>query len=261
LSNDISKITRAAIIVGTGFENAFGGKFKKAKVDTPYGEVELSFAAIASQRVVVLPRHGVEHSVPPHLVNYRANIWALKEVGVRDIISTAATGSLRADRVPGDVIILDDFIDFRGVITTFFDTDLGQVQHTDFTVPFSARLREALSVSTDTLSKETQVPTVYSDGVYLCVAGPRYETAAEVRLFRMWGADVVGMTVAPEAILARELAISYTAVAVVTNMATGLSPTPLSHSEVTDRMQSVRKFLISLIEATIHTISRDYCDN
>ena len=238
-----------ALIAGTGFENAFAESVETETVATPYGSVDLCRVSLQQHELIVLPRHGRGHSVPPHEINYTAQMWALKELGIEDIMATATTGSLRSDRVPGSILILDDFIDFRGQVTTFFQGSNSLVKHTDFSDPFSTRVRNALSNSALVLSESNGGPVkVYNEGTYVCTLGPRYETPAEVRLFRQWGADVVGMTVAPEAILAKELGMNYAAAAVVTNLGTGLSKNKLDHEEVSRQMSDVRNFLVSLFK-------------
>ena len=141
---------------------------------------------------------GAGHVLPPHRINHRANVHALREAGADAVFATAAVGSLRTEIAPGDCVVLDDFLDFtKGDVTTFFDQP-GQVRHVDFSHPYDPGLRETL------LATAPPNFPIHSRGTYLCVSGPRYETPAEVRLFGSWGADVVGMTGAPEAILCRE---------------------------------------------------------
>ncbi|HEX5322492.1 MAG TPA: MTAP family purine nucleoside phosphorylase, partial [Capsulimonadaceae bacterium] len=199
--------------------------------------------------IVFVPRHGFGHGVPPHRINHKAHILALKACGVNDVLTTSAVGSLRASLKPGDLAVLSDFIDLRGgPPATFFDGEEGLVRHTDFTEPFSEALRNLLLDE----AKEIDIgrdgaPKVHGTGIYLCLSGPRYETPAEVRLFTSWGADVVGMTVAPEAILAREADLRYASVAVATNLACGLGEGQLSHQEVEAQMAISRPFMIALL--------------
>jgi 5'-methylthioadenosine phosphorylase len=151
-------------------------------------------------------------------------------------------------------VVLDDFVDLRGGATTFFNLP-GRVTHTDFSAPFSDTLRmmvleEAANVSTEWLDP----PIVYPAGSYLCLNGPRYETPAEIRLFASWGLDVVGMTVAPEAILAHELDIEYCNISVVTNLGTGLASATLAHSEVEAQMAHSRPFVLKVLIRTLKRV-------
>jgi 5'-methylthioadenosine phosphorylase len=251
LSNHHTNAARVAVIGGTGFEDAIDGLIDTIAVGTPHGEIDVSIVETKSGAIVFLPRHGPMHSVPPHKINVHGQIWALKDLGVQHILATSAVGSLRKDIEPGSLVILDDLIDFRGITTTFYDGQNGVVRHVDFSTPFSSVAREALiEAATSMNRKETQTFPVYHTGTYVCVSGPRYETPAEVRLFGSWGADVVGMTVAPEAILARELGLSYAAVSVVTNLGTGLSDKLLDHAEVNEQMHVNHAFLSELIIST-----------
>lgn len=245
-------VQRVGLIGGSGFGSAFDSELSSSssvtEVSTRFGDVRATISAISQDReIVFIPRHGMRHSVPPHRINHRANISALSELGVTHILATSAVGSLRREIDRGAMVVLDDFVDMRGDITTFFD-DLGHVRHTDFSEPFDEDLRlmvleEAVKLSTVWL----RPPIVYPGGTYLCLNGPRYETPAEIKLFASWGLDVVGMTVAPEAILARELDIAYCNVAVVTNLGTGLSAAALAHSEVEEEMIQSRPFLLAVL--------------
>ena len=254
----MSNQAKIGIIAGTGFEEAFRGLAQNAsgplRVATSHGDVDMTFLMFdEEQAVALIPRHGHSHAVPPHRINHAANIRAFSEVGVELILATSAVGSVQPTLFPGELVLLNDFIDLRGgTPTTFYDGADGVVRHTDFSEPFCPRLRTALLEQTSLLCEDwSAAPTLYPQGTYLCLSGPRYETPAEVRLFRSWGADVVGMTVAPEAILARELGLSYAALAVVTNLGTGLSSVPLSHEEVTGEMARARPFVTTLFLSTI----------
>ena len=242
-----------ALIGGTGVgqfpldENA---EAATVSVATPYGETTARVGRIGGRRVVFLARHGAGHRLPPHRIPYRANLLALKALGARAVLATTAVGGLSTDLAPGDLVLLDDFIDFtrdpgRGM--TFFDAP-GQVVHTDFSVPYSAPVRDAVMQAAQAL----RIP-VRPTGTYLCGDGPRYETPAEVRLFARWGADVVGMTGVPEVTLAREAGLHYAGVSLVTNPGAGLSPHPLTHAEVEEAMCAAAPRLQSLL---IEAISR-----
>ncbi|NLJ99916.1 MAG: S-methyl-5'-thioinosine phosphorylase, partial [Clostridia bacterium] len=209
---------------------------------------------MGGRRIAFLTRHGGEHTVPPHLVNYRANITALKEVGVKKIIATAAVGSLNTDMKPGDLVILDQFIDFtKGRPLTFFEGGSRGVVHTDMTTPYCPELSRQLK-------KYGEMPgvKVHPQGVYICTEGPRFETPAEIKMYGMLGGDLVGMTNVPEVVLAREKGICYAATAIVTNFAAGISPTPLSHQEVVEAMETSVAHVRDLLKSSISGLPRDY---
>lgn len=217
---------RIAIIGGTGVQSLPGLEITAEHALEAH--CVLYEGSLAGNLVLLLPRHGRGHKAPPHRIPHALHVRLLKERGVQGVLSTSAVGSLRADWTPGTLVILSDFLDFtRSVITLYDDA----VVHTDFSQPFSPLLREALIVS----AQEQGIP-VQTEGVYVCAPGPRYETPAEIRMFRMLGGDVIGMTVVPEAVLFREAGIHYASVSVVTNLGTGLSDTPLTHEEVTEVM-------------------------
>lgn len=188
-------------------------------VRTPYGEPSgaLTFGRIAGEDVVFLARHGYGHTIPPHEVNYRANIWALKEQKVDAVISVASVGGIRADMKPGAIAVPHQIIDYTwGRKNTYFEGGEKPVTHIDFTVPYSAQLRRRIFAAARACGE-----TVIEDAVYAASQGPRLETAAEVDRLERDGADVVGMTGMPEAALARELELDYAAIAVIANSAAG----------------------------------------
>lgn len=222
-----------AIIGGTGIYNpeALSG-FEEIVVNTPYGQVKVNKGQIAGNSVTFITRHGLGHKLPPHKVNYRANIWALKSLGVEEIFATTAVGSLNEEMRAGDFVVCDQLLDFtKSRANTFYDDENRGVAHVDFTNPYCPRLR---SVVIDCLAMTGSA--YHESGTYVCAEGPRFETAAEIRMYKILGGDLVGMTNAPESVLAREAEICYVNVSIVTNMAAGISPTPLSHSEVVAAM-------------------------
>jgi 5'-methylthioadenosine phosphorylase len=243
-----------AVIGGTGvYEAGFLRDVKPHTVLTPYGTVQLQIGsfegATGGGDVVFMTRHGAGHSVPPHRVNYRANIWALRALGVRRIFGTGAVGSLREHMAPGDCVIVSDFLDFvRERPSTFFEGDGGAgdgslgVVHTDVSEPYCPELRSLLRAA----AAAEGIP-VHDSGCYVCTSGPRFETPAEIRMFRQLGADVVGMTNVPEVVLARELGMCYALVAMVTNYAAGMTRQPLTHGEVVEVMQDNGRKLRTLI--------------
>ena len=236
---------RIAIIGGTGLgQFPLDGEAESVIIDTIYGQAAATLGNLQSKPIVFLARHGTGHSVPPHKINYRANIAALVQLGVRAVFATTAVGGLRMNLKPGDFVLLDDLIDFtrNREHKTFFDGDSGTVIHTDFTEPYSEPLRKVLLHAAAARNIFLR-PT----GTYLCNDGPRYETPAEVRLFAQWGADVVGMTGIPEATLAREAGLHYAGISLITNPGAGLSPTPLNHTEVEEAMHAAGPRLRDLL--------------
>ncbi|MDH7480220.1 MAG: S-methyl-5'-thioadenosine phosphorylase [Syntrophomonadaceae bacterium] len=247
-----------AIIGGTGvYDSDILGDTREQLIKTPYGEVTVRVGQFHGREVAFVPRHGPEHQVPPHRINYRANIWSLRHLGVERAIATAAAGSLNPDLHPGDLVMIDQFLDFtRGRVQTFYEGGPGGVVHVDVTHPYCRQLRQALFNS----GKKHQLRVHYR-GTYVCTEGPRYETAAEIRMFRLLGGDLVGMTNVPEVVLARELGICYAAVAMVTNYAAGISPTALTHQEVLAVMGRNLNNLRRLIMETLENLpAQRACD-
>jgi len=188
-------------------------------VRTPYGEPSgaVVFGQICGQPAMFLPRHGYGHTIPPHLVNYRANLWALHHHKASGIISVASVGGIRSDLQPGEIVLPSQIIDYTwGRKSTYFDGNGAPVTHVDFTEPYDADLRRRIREAAQALSVE-----IKEGGVYAATQGPRLETAAEIDRFERDGADLVGMTGMPEAVLARELGLPYAAISVIANHAAG----------------------------------------
>ncbi|MEN9357535.1 MAG: hypothetical protein RL695_1706 [Pseudomonadota bacterium] len=210
-----------AIIGGSGLTQLSSLDVSHQKVvRTPYGEPSgaLTFGRVGNQEVVFLARHGFGHTIPPHRVNYRANIWALVQAAeATRIVSVASVGGIRADLAPGSLVVPHQLIDYTsGRITSFYDEQDAPVVHIDFTQPYDEGLRQQL------LSAAARAAVqVGNAAVYAVSQGPRLETAAEINRFERDGADVVGMTGMPEAALAREAEVPYAAISVVANWAAG----------------------------------------
>lgn len=241
---------RVGLIGGTGFGEALIAGTPET-VSTEYGPAAVTRGELGGGReLIYVARHGAGHKIPPHLINHRANIRALKTLGVEAVFATAAVGSLRTEIKPGDFVILDDFLDFtQGTVVTFFDAP-GQVRHTDMGQPYDPALREILQAT----AGEVQA-TVHPRGTYLCLSGPRYETPAEVKLFASWGAAVVGMTGAPEAILCREIGLPYAGVALAANYGCGLTGNEtLSHADVEARMAQGRDALAAWLLRAVRNV-------
>jgi 5'-methylthioadenosine phosphorylase len=215
-SREVSEIQRTlGVIGGSGlYELERLSNVEELNVTTPFGTPSDAIIAgtIGSTRLLFLPRHGRGHHIAPHRINYRANVLALKLAGAEQILSVSAVGSMREDIHPGDMIVVDQFIDrTRHRVDTFFDDD-GVVAHVGFAEPIDAQLASALTAAT----KRTGA-TVHEDGVYLCMEGPQFSTRAESELYRSWGVSVIGMTNLPEARLAREAELPYATLAMATD--------------------------------------------
>lgn len=242
------------IIGGSGLYNMdMMTRAEEITLDTIYGQASASIGLLEGKPVAFMPRHGAHHTLPPHLINYRANIAALEQIGVKKILATVSVGSLNLDMKPGEMVVLDQFIDFtKRRPLTFYEGGEAGVVHTDMTRPYCDSLREILIRVSGNLKR-----TVHGHGVYVCTEGPRFETPAEINMFRILGGDVVGMTNVPEVVLAREKGLCYAAVAVVTNFAAGISPQPLSHQEVLEEMGTCRTDLRELLRMAVKEISGD----
>ena len=225
-----------AIIGGSGLGNIEGLEIiRREIVRTPYGQPSepLIFGNLGGKEVIFLARHGANHTLAPHNINYRANIWALQSVGVKSIISIASVGSIENSIKVGDFVIPHQIIDYTyGRNNTFFDGLENSVKHIDFTYPYDMSLREIIIQSVQKLKYN-----FVSEGVYAATQGPRLETAAEIDRYEKDGATIVGMTAMPEAALARELNLSYVAICPVANHAAGrgesaegITSAMLSHS-------------------------------
>src|SRR5579875_3198156 len=204
-------------------------KFGEAKVVTLERDFEANHTPLA---VYILFRHGLKHSVPPHLINYRANIAAAKELNVDYIVATSSVGSLNPKIGIGEYVVFDQFIDMtKSRPFTFFQEEGKRFAHTDMTEPYSRIVRAAMIKSL----KKNRVRGFHERGTYVCTEGPRFETPAEIRMYRRAGGDVVGMTGVPEVVLAKEIGIEYGSLGIVTNMAAGLQRS-ISQEEVVKQM-------------------------
>ncbi len=209
-----------AIIGGRGLSQLANLKITHRQVmRTPYGEPSgaFLFGTIDGHEVIFLARHGYGHTIPPHLVNYRANLWALKEQGVNEVISVATVGGIRADLQPGVIVVPDQIIDYtHGRDATFFEVRDKAYSNADFTLPYSSNLRQRILASA-ILAGQICV----DGGVYAATQGPRLDSIAEINRYERDGAHMVGMTGMPETALAKELELEYATIAVVANYAAG----------------------------------------
>jgi len=225
-----------AIIGGSGLSQLASLEVTQRKVvRTPYGEPSgaLTFGRLGSREVIFLARHGYGHTIAPHQVNYRANIWALKEQAVEGVISVASVGGIRREFGPGTLVLPDQIVDYTwGRRSTFFEGPGNPVTHIDFTEPYSAALRAKIVAAARACGE-----ALVTRGVYAASQGPRLETIAEVNRLERDGADMVGMTGMPEAALAREAGLEYAAIAVVANHAAGRGES--AHAVALDRIEAV----------------------
>ncbi len=243
-----------AVIGGTGvYDPHLLGDVREVVEKTPYGNVNVSVGKCDGIEVAFIPRHGLDHSVPPHLINYRANIKALQQLGIKNILATAAVGSLHFEFKPGQFVLPDQFLDFtKGRHDTFYEGGEMGVVHCDMTLPYCPGLRGAL-----VRAGEEQGIELQNGGTYVCTEGPRFETAAEIMMFKQLGGQLVGMTSVPEVCLARELGICYATLAIVTNFAAGITTGILTHSEVLLLMRKNIKMARNLMMKSLKYISDD----
>lgn len=226
------------IIGGSGFKHLIE-EGREVTLKSPFGKVEALISELNGVQVIFILRHGFKTHVPPHLVNYKAIIYSLRRNNAFKVISLCAVGSINPFMKPGDIVLLDQFIDFtKARKYTFYES---KAVHVDMTNPYSRELRRILIENARRLSIK-----VWEKATYVCTEGPRFETKAEIEMFRILGGDVVGMTSVPEAVLARELGLSYASIAVVSNLAAGLQDT-ITQEEVfrvvSKSIPTVRKLL------------------
>ena len=227
-----------AIIGGTGLNTLSAGD-ERREVVTPYGDPSgpVVFSRLGDIAVAFLARHGSPHSIPPHRINYRANIWALKQLGIERVIAVNAVGGINGEMVSGSLVVPDQLIDYSyGREHTYADGGDGiALEHIDFSSPFDGDLRRELVAAVQevvcTVAGE-QRPLVFGEGVYGVTQGPRLETAAEINRMDRDGCDIVGMTAMPEAALARELGMAYASLCLVVNAAAGRSEAKITMEDI-----------------------------
>ena len=243
-------MTLVAIIGGSGLTNLENLEITRREVvRSPYGEpsAPLVYGRIGGQEAVFLPRHGHGHTIPPHGVNYRANVWVLKTAGASRLIAVNAVGAIASGLAPGSLVVPDQIVDYTySRFHTFFGSDIQRVTHVDFTEPYCAELRDAIIHC----ARTAKFPVV-EHGTYGATQGPRFESTAEIRRMERDGCDIVGMTGMPEAGLARELGLCYASISVVANAAAGKAPGKISLAEIESAldagMEKVRKLLEHVI--------------
>jgi 5'-methylthioadenosine phosphorylase len=241
-------VTKTGFITGTGFYTLPGLTNAHAQeLDTPFGQVTIETGNFGDQEVVFIPRHGKKHSISPQDINYRGNIYAMKQLGVERILATSVSGSLIPAWGPGTLILIDQFINFTyGRTDTFYPMN-GKLAHVDVTDPYCPTLSKMLVASAEKLQLNLQ-----RGATYACLNGPRFESRAEIEMVRRLGGHLVGQTNYPECVLARELEICYATVGVVSNYAAGMKST-LTAKEVTENIQKIGQVISDLFTTLIAT--------
>lgn len=245
-----------AVIGGSGFHrwDLFEHSTTHA-VETPYAAepVQIFSGSLAGHDIAFLPRHGPDHSLPPHLINYRANLWALKTLDVTAVVAIATVGGISSAAAPGVLMIPDQVLDYTyGRAQTFYDGSDGIVGHVDMTEPYNGALRRRLVEA----AGRCGVPVV-DGGTYAATQGPRFETAAEIDRLERDGADVVGMTGMPEAVLAKELQLAYAAIAIIVNPAAGRADGGISMEQVRAWQGAGRAQAEKLLAAAVPVVRDD----
>lgn len=250
----MEKERKVAIIGGTGLTSLQNLDIVRHEVImTPYGEpsspVSYGVLGDSDKEIVFLARHGHTHNIPPHKVNYRANLWALNEIGIKSIIAVNAVGGIREDMLPGSLVLPNQIIDYTTQrVNTFFEDNLTHVTHIDFSYPYSKELSHLIIESADREHIE-----LLQNATYAATEGPRLETAAEIQRLKRDGCDIVGMTGMPEAALARELQIDYASICANANWAAGLSDELISMQEIEKNllgaMVQIRRLIAQLLKS------------
>lgn len=248
---------KLGIIGGTGVYNLPGVEdLEKVTVATPYGEIHVNVGRIAGREVAFLTRHGEKHSISPGQINYRGNIWALKELGVKQLIATACCGSLNPEFGAGTFILLNQFIEFtKNRPASFYYNDGSidkQIAHVDSTHPYCSRLGDIAIAAGKALNIE-----VKSGATYICEEGPRFSSFAETKMYQKVGGDLIAHTQYPEVALAREAEMCYAVIGIVANMAPGLSDELLTATELKETMagmfRDIQELLVRTIEGVVDT--------
>lgn len=242
---------KTGIIAGSGFYNIEGVKVKETKkISTPYGDPSdvYRICEFGGMEFAFLSRHGTPHHIPPHKINYRANLWGFRELGIERILAVNSVGGINPEMKPGDIVTPDQIIDMtHGRAATFYDAD--EVAHIDFSSPYCREVNSYIAEAAEKTGNKLK-----KTGTYVATNGPRLETAAEIRFFGNIGGDMVGMTGMPEACLARELGICFSCIAVITNHAAGISTHKLTVTEVIESMHGAMEKVRSLLMKTLESL-------
>jgi 5'-deoxy-5'-methylthioadenosine phosphorylase len=239
-----------AIIGGSGLTSLDGLEITRQQMQqTPYGQPSgpLTFGTFSEKEIVFLPRHGNPHVIPPHKINYRANIYALKENNVTNIIGVNAVGGITQSMAPGKLVIPDQIIDYTwGRSHTYYEDDIDHVTHIDFTYPYCEKLRKIIIGA-----NETKGLDLVHSATYGAIQGPRLETAAEINRMEKDGCDIVGMTGMPEVALARELELNYASISVIANWAAGKSKEKITMTMIENNLKNGMSQVCKLLEEVI----------
>lgn len=239
-----------AVIGGTGITqwNELNVVQKK-NIETPYGATSspIIYAELDDKPILFLSRHGFSHAIPPHKVNYRANIWALKQAGANELLAINAVGGITRNAFPGALVLPDQIIDYSyGREHTFFADNIEQVVHIDFSQPYSEKLRQKIIQAAKQRELDIQIKATYA-----CTQGPRLESCAEITRLEKDGCDIVGMTGMPEAALARELELNYASLSVVANWAAGKSEHPITMEQIAEVLATAMDKVKRIITTTL----------
>ncbi|MEA4895568.1 MAG: S-methyl-5'-thioinosine phosphorylase [Oscillospiraceae bacterium] len=251
--------SKIAIIGGTGIYDLPGlENVEKRVIDTPFGEVTMKVGILGGKSVAFITRHGEKHSIAPNRINFRANMFALREFGAKAVIATACSGSMNQNFQVGDFVLLEQFLDFtKARPARFYEDDESKpIPHLDFTNPYCGNIGRILLNAANKTGLQ-----VKKGATYCCMEGPRFESAAEINMLKMLGGDLVGHTGYPEVVLAREAGMCYCSIGVVSNMAAGISDNAITLGEVAETMSARFGTLQSLLAETIRAIPDEYdCD-
>jgi len=251
MTDDTAEI---GIFGGTGiYDSELLQDSKEITIETPYGKTSdtITIGEFEGKRIAFMPRHGKKHSIPPHLINYCANIWAFKELGITRIISPMAVGSLKEEIKPGDFVLPTQFIDFTKSRRNSFSED-GRVIHISVADPFCPDLQEIVSETVG-----NQSITLHKDCTYACIEGPRFSTKAESKFFKSTGSDIIGMTLVPECQLAREAQMCYVSISTVTDYDVWAEKS-VTAKEVMNNLSKNAQITKKLLAASIRRMPKDF---
>jgi 5'-methylthioadenosine phosphorylase len=248
MGNEVLRV-EIGIIGGTGLERLLEGS-RSIRIGTPFGpSPDITIGEVRGRQVAFLPRHGAKHELPPHRVNYRANLWSLKQLGVERILATNAVGAINEKMKPGDFAIPLDIVDFTKTrVQSYFDEP--PITHIDVTEPYCPELRRII------LEASSRENKTWSQAILACTEGPRYETPAEIAMMRLLGCHIVGMTGSPEVFLARELELCYASLCFISNMAAGIQR-KLTAKEVERLAEEIQPKVLRTVERAIAAIPRE----
>ncbi len=247
------------IFGGTGiYDSELLQESKEISIDTPYGKTSdsITIGDYKGRKVAFMPRHGKKHAIPPHMINFRANIWAFKELGVTRILAPSAVGSLKEEFKPGDFALPSQFLDFTKSRIGSFSED-GRVIHISVADPFCPELQEVVLQTA-----QSQNIKIHKNCTYVCIEGPRFSTKAESKFFRTTGADIIGMTLVPECQLAREAQICYVSISTITDYDVWAEK-PVTAKEVLETLSKNVEFTKKMLAVLLEKIPKTrkcYCE-